>query len=309
MSRESKDSRQVELSVAYLGWRYLGWQIQPQGPTVQAALNEVLSRVLGHPVHCQGASRTDSGVHAHDQRVRFCTANPIPLAKLERALNLSLPWDIRVRSACLVTGQEPLRRSASGKHYAYLLLNQPRVGPLLGGLVHHVRRQLFPERLLALFPNLLGKRDFRAFQSSKDQRKSSISILLGLELQCEDSLIALHFLGRNFLHHQVRNLVGSMLLVADGTWQVETFLELMELGERQNMGATAPARGLHLLEVFRPPGQPRIHRGPCTAFLRALAAMQAFYDYHPAEPFAPAEHEESLDEQAAIDPPSVGHLE
>lgn len=286
MSRESKDSRQVELSVSYLGWRYLGWQIQPQGPTVQAALNQVLSRVLGHPVHCQGASRTDSGVHAHDQRVRFSTGNPIPLAKLERALNLSLPWDIRVRSACQVAGGEPLRRSASGKHYAYLLLNQPQVGPLLGGLVHHVRRPLVPERLLALFPKLLGMRDFRAFQSAKDQRESSISVLLGLELQREGSLIALHFLGRNFLHHQVRNLVGSMLLVADGSWPADTFLELMALGERQNMGATAPARGLHLLEVFLSPDEPRINIGRCTAFLRALAALQALHDEHPAEPCA-----------------------
>ncbi|MCB1052185.1 MAG: tRNA pseudouridine(38-40) synthase TruA [Acidobacteria bacterium] len=284
--------RHVELRLAYNGKAYCGWQVQAHCTSIQGLLNQSLSRVLAEEIKTRGASRTDAGVHAHDQRVAFTTTNPIPLDRLARATNMSLPADIQILEA-YPAPETPLLRRVSGKHYIYLIGISQRISPFVSDWVWHFRRKTDWHRILPILPKLVGQHDFRAFQSSKDVRENTITTLDHISCHLHGDFVALHFTGNRFLYHQIRNLVGSLILVAEGEWQVDDFLHGWANGDRREMGTTAPASGLHLVRVFMQPDKPTADPQHFGSFLDALllhqshtyqsAVSKAFVD-HSSEP-------------------------
>lgn len=261
--------RNIELRLAYTGQLFYGWQIQPDLPTVQGELHRCLSRVLeGGAYKTIGASRTDTGVHAHDQHVSVWTDNPIPDYLLQRALNHLLPQGIRVLHAVDRDPSHSARVHAKGKHYAYFMNNQVGVSPFAQPYVWTDRRALDHEAMERAARHLVGTRCFRALQSRKDEREHSTTTIFDARVLRDEQLVTFEVLGHHFLYHMVRNMVGSLVKVGRGEWTPDQFAELLDQGDRTKMGMTAPASGLHLFKIF--------YGGPPDAFASESAAFRAF---------------------------------
>lgn len=242
--------RNLELRLAYSGQGVHGWQIQPDRPTVQGILQKALARVLEvDSVRTTGASRTDAGVHAHDQHVTFETANPIPGDKLRYALENVLPPGIRVLE---VREREPgfsARYHARAKHYAYFIHNAPVTSPFIAPFVWSDRRDLDTGAMESAAAHLVGTRCFRALQSQKDHRHQTETTIFAARVRRRGDLVCFEVVGRHFLYHMVRNMLGSLVLVGRGEWRAEDLAEGLAEGDRRAMGITAPASGLHLFEI------------------------------------------------------------
>ena len=198
---------------------------------------------------CRGSSRTDSGVHARDQRVFFYTHNTLPLKSLRYALNNVLPDDIRVWHVDEVQEISGPKK-ALAKSYLYLLFHGKRFHPALSEMVHALRKPLDPTPIQEALALLKGNHDVSAFKSANDVRPTSDMNMLDTGIFQQGDFIALFFLGNRFYHHQVRNVVGSLLLLGLKKWTLEDFLDRWRAGDRTKMGATASARGLHLWQTF-----------------------------------------------------------
>jgi len=242
--------RNLELVIAYDGAGFNGWQIQPSGRTVQGILNKKLEKLLNEPVKTMGASRTDSGVHAHDQHVTLSIDNMIPLSALERSLNHHLPEDIR----CLnVTERDPgfsARRSAVGKHYIYILVPDTNRNPFLGRYSLAIERRLNIEGMVKAAESFVGMNDFKSLQNSRDFRIKTIVHIHEARIVTSNDMVFFHVIGHSFLYNMVRNMLGSLLKIGFGEWNLVEFRKNLASADRTKMGITAPAQGLHLVQVF-----------------------------------------------------------
>jgi len=243
--------RNIEMQLSYRGSAYFGWQVQPDVPTVQGVLQKILRRTLGDSeLRTIGASRTDTGVHAHDQRVGFRSEHPIPLEGLMRTLNHRLPTDIRVNAVEERDADFSVRYNAKGKHYTYFWDNRKEAGPFFNDFMWTIPQRLDHEAMNELCQHLVGTRCFRSFQASRDARQSSQTTIFSAQVGRCGNLVYFDVMGHHFLYHMVRNMATSLLRVGTGEWTPETWLERFEAGDRTKMCKTAPARGLHLFEVF-----------------------------------------------------------
>lgn len=243
--------RNIELRIAYVGTPFFGWQIQPDVPTVQGLLHKALERTLdGEVVRSIGSSRTDTGVHAHNNHVTFRTSHPIPPEGLKRKLNHLLPGTIRVLD---VFDREPefsARYHARAKHYTYFIQSGDDVSPFSSDMVWPWRPKLDHEAMAACAAYLIGTRCFKALQASADPREDTETTIFKADVREHGSVVAIDILGRHFLYHMVRNIAGSLMLVGRGDWTVEEFKQRLDGGDRSMMGRTAPAQGLHLFKVY-----------------------------------------------------------
>lgn len=271
MVNQKPSLRNIELSIAYAGQHFLGSQIQSQGRTVQGEIQAVLRKLLDHPgLRIQAASRTDAGVHAHDQRFAFRTTSTIPVENLVRTVNHRMPSDLRIQWGREVGPERSVRYDAKGKHYTYLISSEQVMPPAFAPFVWERGQSLNVQAMNTAAQHLVGTRCFRALQSRRDAREHSVTTLHRVTVTRIDKLVAIDVMGHSFLYNMVRNIVGSLLPVGLGEWTPEMFREHLDSGERKRMGMTAPASGLHLFEVYYrdapwPPSQRREH------FVRALA--------------------------------------
>lgn len=217
--------------------------------SVQSKLELVLKRILGHAVRVVAASRTDAGVHARGQHVSFATANPIPLDALLRAMNHHLPLDIRVRRCRAVADDFSARYHARSKHYAYVIINAAEVDPLIADLGWFIKRPLCHEAMHEAAQLIVGTRCFRSLQASRDVRQDTVTTMYRTRVWRSGTVLSFEVVGRNFLYHMVRNLAGSLLKVGLEEWRVDEFGKRLLGGDRKGMGVTAPAHGLHLVNV------------------------------------------------------------
>jgi len=272
MLNQKRARRNIELKAAYAGARFAGWQIQPHVRTVQGLIAGLLRRLLNEPeLKTTGASRTDAGVHAHDQRIGFFTANPIPLEGLRRALNHLLPPDVRILSA----RERPLgfsvRHSALGKHYAYFIHNRPDPSPFIADCVWCWEPPLDAAAMHEAAAVFVGERCFRALQSRRDRRDVSRVEIHAARVARLGDVVCFEVIGRRFLYHMVRNMIGALIPVGRGEWSPADLRANLESGDRERMGVTAPASGLHLFRVFYEP--PPFEYAPESGrFLRHLAS-------------------------------------
>ena len=244
------DMRRVLLTVSYDGTAYAGWQRQANAMTVQQRLEEALFRLTGERVSIMGASRTDAGVHALGQRAHFDTRAAIPADRFPYALNTCLPPDIRVLAGVAVPGTFHARFDAKGKRYCYRIHNARHASALYRNLTAHVPVPLHVERMRAALPDLLGTHDFAAFQASGGTAKTTVRTVRAAALTQTDAEIVLSIQGNAFLYNMVRIIAGTLIEIGKGKLPADCFRRALATGDRLCLGATAPACGLELTEVY-----------------------------------------------------------
>ena len=239
------------LLLEYDGSAYVGWQRQDNGASVQSVLEDAAARLsAGAPVECVAAGRTDAGVHAEAQVVALELIRTLPPARLRDALNFHLkPHPVVVLRVAIAPPEWHPRFSAIGRSYRYRILNRRPRAALLAGRVWHVDSPLDAAAMQAEAQSLLGRHDFSAFRAAACQAKSPVRTLDRLDVVRTGELVEIIAEARSFLHHQVRNMVGTLKLVGDGRWGVGRVAEVLAGRDRRAAGPTAPADGLCLTQV------------------------------------------------------------
>lgn len=248
--------RRYRFTVEYDGSGFHGWQVQPGRRTVQGELESALRTLLRENIIVWGAGRTDSGVHARGQVAHFISERRIDRASLQYKLNGFLEEDLAVRDLRPAPDHFHARHSATGRVYRYHLAF--RKSPLLRGRSWYTPGGLDVELLRAHTKKLLGARDFRGFCARSGRHDSTRCRLRRAEWRRWADGVYLELEADRFLHHMVRNLVGTLVPIARGRWPGPGIGELLRLKDRRLAGPTAPARGLCLQHVYyRPrPGGP-----------------------------------------------------
>jgi len=242
----------IALGIEYAGTDFCGWQSQPHARTVQAELEKAISVVANHKVDVFAAGRTDTGVHALNQVVHFDTESERSDRGWLLGINANLPKDVNVTWTQAVDDTFHARFSAVKRRYRFLILNR-----LSRSAVHHNRmwwhrHRLDIQRMQAAADQLIGKHDFSAFRASECQARSPIKTLDKIVVRREQDCIAVDVEAQSFLHHMVRNLVGVMAAIGDGSKPVEWAGEVLRSVDRSQGGVTAPPQGLYLVDVHYP---------------------------------------------------------
>ena len=248
-----------KLTIEYNGRDYAGWQRQDNVPSIQQEIEEAVFKFSNQEARLHVAGRTDAGVHARAQVAHIDLDDfkkPMEGYEVAKAINAHLrPKPIAVINAEIVNDDFHARFSAVNKLYQYRIVNRSALPALDQGLVWHVRRTLNVKAMQAGAQYLLGHHDFTTFRDSQCQAKSPMKTLDRLEITARpyDAAggieIILETEGRSFLHHQVRNMVGTLALVGEGKWQPEDIKRALEARDRTKGGPTAPADGLYLMRV------------------------------------------------------------
>jgi tRNA pseudouridine38-40 synthase len=244
--------RRIKIVVSYDGTDYRGWQVQPGLPTIQGALEQVISGIEGRPVQVAGSGRTDAGVHAAAQVAAFSIENPIPLNNLRRAVNRLLPRDIRVLHVEEAAVDFHPRFQARRKTYEYRIFRGEICSPFERRYVCHHPYPLALEEMIALAPLLEGEHDFTAFAASDERDElelSKVRTIFCSRLALDSERLIYRVTGSGFLKHMVRNIVGVLLEVGKGNVDRAGFLARLEPNCEFPPGPTAPARGLFLMSV------------------------------------------------------------
>jgi len=248
-------SRNLKLTLAYDGFNFHGWQIQPEKPTVQAILGECIARVTGEKVLPQGSGRTDAGVHAVAQVASFETQSPIPAPNLKGALNDILPAAIRVTSVEEVPPEFHARKSAKAKTYRYRIYRGDVCPPFLARYVNHHPYPLDEAAMQQAAGVVIGEHDFTSFaavdpeKGTNEDAASNVRTVFSSDWQRQAEELIYTVRGNGFLHHMVRNLVGTFLLIGKGSLSAEGLKQILAARNRSRAGATAPASGLYLVSV------------------------------------------------------------
>lgn len=235
--------------VAYLGSGCAGWQIQPGQPTIQGELQRALRQITGQETKVVGAGRTDSGVHALHQVAHFRLPRMEP-TKLVRSLNAILPVQIRVKYILAVPDSFHALRDALKKRYVYRIYNGRVLSPFLQGRVYHFRFHLAAQPMQEAARLLLGKHDFGSFVAAGSKVLNRRRTLYRADLLKKGHHWQLQFEANGFLHHMVRNIVGTLLQVGRGRWPGQEIARILQARDRKQAGPTAPAQGLYLVKIW-----------------------------------------------------------
>jgi tRNA pseudouridine38-40 synthase len=245
--------RNLKLLLSYDGTDYFGWQVQPETATIQGVLASAIERVTGESVLPQGSGRTDAGVHALGQVATFATDSPIPPENLVVALNDVLPLAIRVLEAADVPADFHARKSASAKTYRYRMYRGAICPPFLARYVWHYPYPLDKDEMQEVAGGIVGEHDFTSFAAVDPERGrdelSNVRRIFSSNWERVGDEFVYTVRGSGFLHHMVRNLVGTFLMAGKGTLKASDLKTILEARSRSAAGATAPASGLFLVSV------------------------------------------------------------
>lgn len=259
------------LTLAYDGTNFSGWQVQPDRRTVQTTIEQAIRRLTGEKVALYSAGRTDTGVHALGQVANFQTQSTIPPANWRPALQTCLPDDIVLLDSVEVPTEFHATFSAVRKRYRYVIANGPLLLPQLRTAVHHVRRPLDLDSMRTAARALVGRHDFRAFETDWPNKATSIRTVESIEFgRCGDwpvwtsrslandrspcdletgPFLWMEITADGFLYNMVRSIMGTLLNVGRGAWPPERVAEVLQGQSRTRAGNTAPACGLYLAAV------------------------------------------------------------
>lgn len=241
--------KRVMLTVAYDGTKYHGWQIQPNGETIEGILNGCLSELLGERIEVVGASRTDSGVHAMGNVAVFDTESPIPADKISYALNRSLPEDIRIQKSEEVAPDFHPRHCVSRKTYEYRIYCAPFPMPTKRLYAHYTYVPMNIDLMSQAAGYLVGEHDFKSFCSTHAQVETTVRQIDSAEVLMEDREIVIRISGRGFLYNMVRIIAGTLMEIGRGHIAPQEMEKILEARDRQAAGPTAPACGLTLVKI------------------------------------------------------------
>jgi tRNA pseudouridine38-40 synthase len=241
--------RQIKLIVEYDGSKYVGWQSQPNGISIQQVMEASLARILGETVRIHSSGRTDAGVHARGMVACFTTTKELPLSAYSDGMNCQLPDDIAVTHAEEVSLDFNPRHDATGKHYRYTILCAPRRSPLARLHVWHLREELDIDLMRRGAAYFIGEHDFAAFRTSGCAAKTTVRRVDSVTLTVEGNLLHIDVCGSGFMRNMVRIMVGTLVWIGRGKMAPEQVRACLADPEAQ-AGPTAPASGLCLLKVF-----------------------------------------------------------
>jgi tRNA pseudouridine38-40 synthase len=240
---------QLRLVIEYDGTDFCGWQIQPNGRSVQAVLEEALATLFGHPVRVAAAGRTDAGVHAAAQVVCVRAERAVEPATVLRALNALTPRDVAVSAVDVVPDSFDPRRAARSRVYVYRIWNRAVASPFWRRYAWHIPRPLAVQAMAAAAACLVGEHDFATFRAAGCDAPTSVRRVIMSEVAGEADLLCYRVEATAFLRHMVRNIVGTLVDVGQGRRSPAEIQSLLEGRDRTRAGITAPAQGLCLAEV------------------------------------------------------------
>lgn len=242
------------LLVEYDGRGFVGWQRQPNGLSIQEVLETAASKLAnGAPVAASIAGRTDAGVHAEGQVAMIELPQDLPPYRVAQALNFHMkPYPVVVHSAAIAPEDWHPRFDALRRRYRYVILNRSARPALEAGRVWHVPHGLDAGAMAEGAKHLLGRHDFTSFRAASCQAKSPLRTLDRLDVRRAGEHILIDAEARSFLHHQVRNMVGTLKLVGDGVWQPGQVATALAAQSRAAAGPTAPPDGLTFMSVDYP---------------------------------------------------------
>jgi tRNA pseudouridine38-40 synthase len=239
-----------KLTIEYDGTRFVGWQRQANGPSVQEAIEAAVERISGERRVVHAAGRTDAGVHARGQAAHLDLTREWRGDRLRDALNAHLkPARVAIIAAEKVPPNFEARFSATARHYVYRILNRRAPPTLERGHVWHVARRLDASAMHAAAQCLLGRHDFSTFRAAECQANSPVRTLDRLDVTRTGELIEIHASARSFLHTQVRSMVGSLEHVGSAKWTARDLEAALDARDRTRCGTVAPASGLFLMRV------------------------------------------------------------
>jgi tRNA pseudouridine38-40 synthase len=239
-----------KLTIEYNGGPFVGWQRQPNGPTIQAALEAAVFAFCGEEAGVQGAGRTDTGVHALAQVAHVDIERDTTARTVRDAINQHLkPNPIAVTHVEAVTEDFHARFSATGRAYLYRILNRRAPAALDIGRVWPVPRDLDVDAMHAAAQRLVGLHDFTSFRAAECQAASPIKTLDRLDVSRVGEEIHIVAEARSFLHHQIRNFAGTLERVGRGKWTPDDVTDILNAKDRAVAGPTAPPQGLYLTQV------------------------------------------------------------
>jgi len=247
--------RNVKITLCYDGHDFAGWQVQPDRLTIQGTLGSAIEQITGEKTLPQGSGRTDAGVHALAQVATVSIASPIPLKNFRKALNDVLPRSIRVLDVEEVAVDFHARKSARAKTYRYRIYRGEICSPFLARYVYHHPYPLDEDAIVQAAAVVVGEHDFTSFAAvdpeiRKDvDETSNVRTIYSSGWQRTDEEFLYTVRGNGFLHHMVRNLVGTFLMIGKGNLTGKDLRRILELRDRSAAAATAPAGGLFLVSV------------------------------------------------------------
>lgn len=242
----------IALGVEYDGSRYYGWQRQPDVRSVQGYLEKALSKVADHEVNVFCAGRTDAGVHGTGQVVHFETTAQRADGAWTLGVNANLPQDIAVRWVKTVADDFHARFSATARRYRYIIYNQRLRPAILGQGITHFYHPLNAEAMHRAAQSLLGENDFTSFRAVHCQSRTPWRNISHIQVWRQGAFVIVDIKANAFVHHMVRNIVGSLMEVGCGNRPESWMAELLAAKDRKLAAATARAEGLYLVEVDYP---------------------------------------------------------
>ena len=240
----------IRLLIEYDGANYIGWQWQPDGDSLQKVIESAITQVVGAPVRLHSSGRTDAGVHARGMVAHFKVEKVLPLGAYREGVNHFLPNDIAILKAELAPDEFHARFSAVGKWYRYTIWQGEVRSPLLSGRNWHIRNALDVDVMSDALKTLIGRHDFSAFRSSRCDAVTTEREIVGVEITSKQGVIHIDIAGNGFLRNMIRIIVGTVVEIGLGKRSVKTMTELLENGQREVSGVTAPSAGLCLMQVW-----------------------------------------------------------
>ena len=241
--------KRIKLTIAYDGTNYCGWQIQPNGITIEEILNKALSKMTGEEILVIGASRTDSGVHAMGNVAVFDTETTIPVEKIAVALNQRLPEDIVITKSEEVPLDFHPRYCNCSKTYEYHIINTRIPIPTKRLTNYFVSYVLDIDKMRQAASYLVGEHDFVSFCNVRTDVENTVRTITALDILTNGNEITIRITGNGFLYNMVRIIVGTLIRVGRGFYEPEKVKEILEAKDRKAAGITAPAHGLMLVEI------------------------------------------------------------
>ena len=249
---ERQTGQRIAAGVEYDGTAYHGWQLQAHAPSVQEELNRAFSTVADTHIEVHGAGRTDAGVHASAQVLHFDTHVERSTRSWLLGVNTNLPDDINLLWVRPVSDEFHARYSATSRSYRYVILNRQVRSALNRNRVWWIYHPLDVDAMHLAAQQLLGEHDFSAFRAAACQSRTPMRDLTSISVTRDGDRIEIDCTANAFLHHTVRNIVGSLVRIGLGEEQVDWLGEVLRAGDRKLSGMTAPASGLTLTEVVYP---------------------------------------------------------
>jgi len=247
---ESKEEKNIKLSIAYDGTGYFGWQRQLDQPTIQGTIEEKIKIMAGEPISLIASGRTDTGVHAIHQVANFRVVSTLTPPIFLKGLNSLLPDSIIIKEAEHVSLDFHARYDAKSKVYEYRIYNEKLPSPFLRHYAWHVPRLLDLRAMKECLEVVKGTHDFSSFYSAGDGKINPVRNIMRAELNIQDdNILSFHLEANGFLRHMVRNIMGTIVQAGLGEINTARFIEILVSRDRQKAGVMAPPGGLYLKDV------------------------------------------------------------